>query len=41
MPLPDGLHPDAQTHAMIGERFAARVFAAGGPFATPAPSTSG
>ncbi|MFZ8756511.1 GDSL-type esterase/lipase family protein [Microbacterium sp. HMH0099] len=41
MPLPDGLHPDAQTHAMIGERFAARVFAAGGPFAMAAASTSG
>ncbi|MFF0209576.1 GDSL-type esterase/lipase family protein [Streptomyces althioticus] len=33
LPLPDGLHPDAATHRLIGERFAARVFAAGGPFA--------
>ena len=32
-PLPDALHPDAETHALIGERFAARVFGPGGPFA--------
>ncbi|WP_147794668.1 GDSL-type esterase/lipase family protein [Cellulomonas sp. Y8] len=32
-PLPDGLHPDPVTHRLIGERFAAQVFAAGGPFA--------
>ncbi|HEY1116932.1 MAG TPA: SGNH/GDSL hydrolase family protein [Acidimicrobiales bacterium] len=32
-PLPDQLHPDAETHRLIAERFAARVFAAGGPFA--------
>jgi hypothetical protein len=32
-PLPDGLHPDAATQRSIGERFAARVFGAGGPFA--------
>ncbi|WP_067972459.1 GDSL-type esterase/lipase family protein [Nocardiopsis trehalosi] len=36
LPLPDGLHPDAETHRRIGERFAARVFAAGGPFAAGA-----
>ena len=32
-PLPDALHPDAETHALIGERFAARVFGPGGSFA--------
>ena len=32
-PLPDALHPDAETHALIGERFATRVFGPGGPFA--------
>ena len=33
LPLPDELHPDAATHRLIGERFAAAVFGAGGPFA--------
>ncbi|SDQ29788.1 GDSL-type esterase/lipase family protein [Actinopolyspora saharensis] len=33
LPLPDRLHPDAATHHRIGERFAERVFGAGGPFA--------
>jgi hypothetical protein len=33
LPLPDRLHPDAATHRRIGERFAALVFGAGGPFA--------
>ncbi|WP_116706939.1 GDSL-type esterase/lipase family protein [Actinomycetospora cinnamomea] len=33
LPLPDRLHPDAATHARIAERFAARVFGPGGPFA--------
>ncbi|MDR7277486.1 GDSL-type esterase/lipase family protein [Catenuloplanes atrovinosus] len=28
LPLPDRLHPDAATHRLIGERFAARVFGA-------------
>ena len=32
-PLPDALHPDAETHAIIGRRFADRVFAPGGPIA--------
>jgi hypothetical protein len=32
LPLPDGLHPDAETHELIGRRFAERVFAAGAPF---------
>jgi hypothetical protein len=32
-PLPDALHPDTATHQLIGERFAAHVFAPGGPFA--------
>ncbi|MCW2165669.1 GDSL-like Lipase/Acylhydrolase family protein [Microbacterium hydrothermale] len=31
-PLPDGLHPDTETHRLIGERFAAAAFAAGAPF---------
>ncbi len=30
-PLPDGLHPDTDTHRMIGERFAAAAFGADGP----------
>jgi hypothetical protein len=33
LPLPDALHPDAATHRRIGERFAARIFGQGGPFA--------
>ncbi|WP_024799541.1 GDSL-type esterase/lipase family protein [Nocardia sp. BMG51109] len=32
LPLPDALHPDPATHRRIGERFAKRIFAAGGPF---------
>ncbi|WZH53307.1 MAG: SGNH/GDSL hydrolase family protein [Nocardioides alkalitolerans] len=31
LPLPDGLHPDAATHRLIGERFAAAAFGRGGP----------
>lgn len=31
-PLPDALHPDAATHRLIGERFAASVFGASGAF---------
>ena len=34
LPLPDQLHPDAAAHRRIGERFAERAFAAGGPLAT-------
>jgi lysophospholipase L1-like esterase len=33
LPLPDGLHPDAATHRLIGRRFADHVFAPAGPFA--------
>ncbi|WP_305091652.1 GDSL-type esterase/lipase family protein [Prescottella sp. R16] len=33
LPLPDGLHPAAATHHLIGERFAKHVFAVDGPFA--------
>ncbi|MDQ1103694.1 SGNH/GDSL hydrolase family protein [Nocardioides zeae] len=33
LPLPDGLHPDAATHRLIGERFAAAAFGVGGPLA--------
>jgi GDSL-like Lipase/Acylhydrolase family len=32
-PLPDGLHPDTSTHAIIAERFADYAFAADGPLA--------
>lgn len=35
LPLPDQLHPDAATHLRMGERFAGRVFTAGGAFADP------
>lgn len=31
-PLPDRLHPDADTHRLIGDRFAERVFGADGIF---------
>lgn len=33
LPLPDALHPDAETHQRMGERFGRLVFGAGGPFA--------
>lgn len=33
LPLPDALHPDAQTHQLMGERFARLALAAGGPLA--------
>lgn len=32
-PLPDALHPDSETHRLIGTRFADYAFAQGGPFA--------
>ena len=32
-PLPDALHPDTETHRIIGERFAGYAFEPGGPFA--------
>ena len=32
VPLPDGLHPDAAGHELIGERFASLAFGSGGPF---------
>ncbi|WP_069883870.1 GDSL-type esterase/lipase family protein [Streptomyces luteocolor] len=32
LPLPDALHPDAATHRLMGERFAALAFAADGAF---------
>ncbi|MFD7712582.1 GDSL-type esterase/lipase family protein [Streptomyces sp. NPDC059786] len=38
VPLPDSLHPDAAAHRRIGERFAGRVFTAGGAFANRAAS---
>lgn len=36
LPLPDRLHPDAATHRLMGERFAALAFGAGGPLRAPA-----
>lgn len=36
LPLPDGLHPDAATHRLMGERFAALAFGPGGPLADSA-----
>ncbi len=30
-PLPDALHPDAATHQLMGERFAAMAFGDGAP----------
>ncbi|NMD57554.1 MULTISPECIES: SGNH/GDSL hydrolase family protein [Tsukamurella] len=33
LPLPDGLHPDATTHRLIGTRFGEVAFAPGGAFA--------
>jgi hypothetical protein len=30
LPLPDKLHPDAETHRLMGERFARLIFAKGG-----------
>jgi hypothetical protein len=32
LPLPDRLHPDAETHRRIAERFAALAFGTDGPF---------
>ncbi|MFD6971409.1 GDSL-type esterase/lipase family protein [Streptomyces sp. NPDC059979] len=36
LPLPDALHPDAPTHRLIAERFAALAFTSEGPLATGA-----
>lgn len=36
LPLPDGVHPDAATHVLIGERFARMVLGAGGVFGSRA-----
>lgn len=36
LPLPDGLHPDAATHRLIGERFTTHAFGPGAPFAAAA-----
>ncbi|MCV2460354.1 lipase, partial [Streptomyces sp. ICN988] len=33
LPLPDGIHPDAATHRLIGERFARAAFTERGAFA--------
>jgi hypothetical protein len=32
LPLPDALHPDGETHRLIGQRFADAAFGAGRPF---------
>jgi hypothetical protein len=34
-PLPDALHPDAETHQVMGERFARLAFGPGGALAAP------
>ncbi len=34
LPLPDNLHPDGETHRLIGRRFAAAAFGPGGAFAS-------
>jgi len=39
-PLPDGLHPDADTHRVVGERFARLLFGEGGAFAPTSPSAA-
>jgi hypothetical protein len=36
LPLPDDLHPDGESHRLIGRRFAEAAFGPGGPFAQPA-----
>ncbi|MHA7175944.1 SGNH/GDSL hydrolase family protein [Arthrobacter sp. Sr24] len=39
-PLPDALHPDSETHAIIGERFAALAFGPGAVFGSgPSPAS--
>jgi hypothetical protein len=35
LPLPDQLHPDAETHRLIARRFAEHAFSPTGPFAQP------
>ncbi|MBC7725292.1 MAG: lipase [Burkholderiaceae bacterium] len=39
LPLPDGLHPDAATHRLIGERFGTLAFGAAGALAPDAART--
>jgi hypothetical protein len=39
-PLPDNLHPDGETHRLVGRRFAERVFGSGGPFGQAATASS-
>ncbi|MFB6893228.1 GDSL-type esterase/lipase family protein [Kitasatospora sp. NPDC056327] len=39
--LPDGLHPSAAAYRRMGERFAARAFTPGGPFAPRPPARPG
>jgi hypothetical protein len=40
-PLPDALHPDAETHRLVGERFARWAFGDDGPFAGRAGAGAG
>jgi hypothetical protein len=40
LPLPDALHPDGETHRLIGRRFAETVFGPGGAFAQPVAATA-
>ena len=39
LPLPDNLHPDGETHRLIGRRFAEAVFGPGGAFGQAAVAT--
>ena len=39
LPLPDNLHPDGETHRLIGRRFAEAVFGPGGAFGQTAVAT--
>ena len=39
LPLPDNLHPDGETHRLIGRRFAEAVFGPGGAFGHTAVAT--
>ncbi|WP_461019444.1 SGNH/GDSL hydrolase family protein [Streptomyces daliensis] len=41
LPLPDGLHPGAEGHRLIGERFARLAFGDGGPFGPSGPLAPG
>ena len=40
LPLPDGLHPDTETHDLIARRFAARAFGGDGPLSRSRATTT-